>query len=227
LLSVFGPGTPITGVPTAVITTPSGTQPLGTVVGASAGSKRGVAKVELLVNGFPWAETKGAQFGPDGQANPDAYGLMVPSNLPDGVCDLVARAYDDLGAYTDSLPVTRTKGAPCVTADTCAHGQKCDAGKCLWDPPTLEVGDTCEYAQQCKSLKCVGNDAKICSESCNPDETNTCPNDLACIETGPGAGLCAPESGGCCSVSGRRLPWAHFAFCVVVFACVMRRRRRT
>jgi hypothetical protein len=230
LLSVFGAGTPITGNPTSTITTPMDGQPLGVVVGASAGSKRGVAKVELLVNGFPWAETKGALFGPNGQANPAAYGLMLPNNLPDGVCDLMARAYDDLGAFTDSQVVTRTKGAPCTSSATCAQGQDCEVatGKCQWPAPVGEIGDSCEYAQYCKSLKCVGSeDSKICTISCNPEDTNTCPNDLTCIETtSPQTGVCYHESGGCCSVSfDRRVPWPHIAFATVVLGLLMRRRR--
>jgi hypothetical protein len=226
LLNVFGAGTPITGNPTSMITTPMDGQPLGLVVGASAGSKRGVAKVELLVNGFPWAEVKGALFGPNGQAIPSAYGLMIPATLPDGISDFVARAYDDLGAYTDSQTVTRTKGSPCVADNTCAEGQRCDLGRCIWDPPTGEVGDTCEYPQFCKSLKCIGAEGdQICSQVCNP-AANTCPNDLACEETGPEMGLCIPDSGGCCSASNRRVPWAQLVGCAFVFALVMRRRRR-
>ncbi|HLL23649.1 MAG TPA: Ig-like domain-containing protein, partial [Kofleriaceae bacterium] len=227
LLDTFGPGTPITGHPTSTITTPSEGQTLGVVVGASAGSKRGIAKVELLVNGFPWAETKGALFGPAGQANPAAYGLMIPPSLPDGISDFVARAYDDLGAFTDSQAVTRTKGQPCTSADTCARGQRCDAGKCLWDTPVGDVGDACEYSQFCKSLLCVGDTDKICSQRCHPDEADTCPGDLACVETGPETGVCYRESGGgCCSVSDDRAPWPQLAGSALVLAVMMRRRKR-
>jgi hypothetical protein len=230
LLAVFGAGTPITGNPTSTITTPMDGQQLGVVVGASAGSKRGVAKVELLVNNFPWAETKGALFGPNGQANPAPYGLMIPSNLPDGVCDFVARAYDDLGAFTDSAVVTRTKGAPCTSSATCAQGQSCEVGtgKCQWPAPVGEIGDSCEYAQFCKSLKCVGGeDSKICTISCNPEDANICPNDLTCIETtSPQTGVCYHDDGGCCSVSfDRRVPWPHIAFATFVLGLLMRRRR--
>ncbi|MBA3391851.1 MAG: hypothetical protein H0T89_04355 [Deltaproteobacteria bacterium] len=228
LLGTFGAGTAITGNPTAMITTPADGQPLGVVVGASAGSKRGIARVQLLVNGFPWAEVPGTKFGPNGQANPSSYGLMLPATLPDGISDLVVRAYDDLGAFTDSPTVTRTKGAPCTTAETCARGQRCDAGKCLWDPAAGEIGDSCEYPQYCKSLRCEGTaERKICSDACNPDGENTCTDGLSCIETGPGTGICYFDEGGCCSVAfDRRLPWAHLGVSALVAALLMRRRRR-
>jgi hypothetical protein len=174
LLDTFGPGTPTYGNPSSVITNPTETEPLDGTVTGMAGSKRGVFKVDLLVNGFPWVRAKGVAFGRNGQAVA-MYPLTYPENLPDGISDFVIRATDDLGAFTDSVIVTRTKGAPCVSADTCAKGQRCDAGRCLWDPPTHEVGDACDYEQQCKSLSCVGTDPRICSEPCNPDEDNTCP----------------------------------------------------
>ena len=227
LLDTFGAGTPITGNPTAVITSPLAGQPLGTTIAAQAGSKRGVVKVELFVNGFPWVEVKGTKFGSGGQPNPSSYALLLPPDLPDGISDFMVRASDDLGAYTDSAVVTHTKGAPCVDASTCAEGQRCEAGKCFWDPPVGEPGDDCEYAQYCKSLLCVGEDDRICSQTCNPNQPNTCPNDLVCVETGPDTGLCYFESGGgCCSVSGGRAPWAQIAASFLVFALVMRRRRR-
>jgi MYXO-CTERM domain-containing protein len=200
--------------------------PLSGLVAASAGSRRGVTKVDLLVNGFPWATAKGADFGFTGQLNPSNYNLVYPSTLPDGISDFVVRAYDDLGAFSDSTPITKTKGAPCVTDDTCAQGQRCDAGRCLWDPPTREVGDDCDYPQQCKSLSCVGTDPKICSEECNPDDANTCPNGLSCSELGPQTGVCFPDSGGCCSAADGRAPWGGIATSALVFGLVMRRRRR-
>ena len=62
-----------------------------------------------------------------------SYTLTAPTNVPDGVIDIVAKAYDDLESETDSATVTVTKGAPCADASTCATGQKCEAGKCFWD----------------------------------------------------------------------------------------------
>jgi hypothetical protein len=225
LIDTFGIGTPTYGNPSAAFM--AGNDPLSGLVMALAGSRRGVTKVELLVNGFPWASAKGADFALGGQPNPAPYSLVWPPTLPDGISDFAIRAHDDLGAFTDSPPITRTKGAPCTSADTCAQGQRCDAGRCLWDPPTLEVGDACDYAQECKSLSCVGTDPKICSQECNPDEDeNTCPAGLSCSELGPGTGVCFPESGGGCCSASRGTPWAGIASSALVLVLVMRRRRR-
>jgi hypothetical protein len=227
LVSVFGAGTPITGAPTADIFVPNAGDPLGAFVSAHVGSKRGITRVELYVNGFPWIEQPGIAFTPIGQPNPGVYQFNLPANLPDGISDFSVRAYDDLGGVADSPVVTRTKGAPCVTADTCAQGQKCTAGKCAWDPPTAEAGDACEYAAQCTSFLCVGDAEKICSQRCNPSDKSTCPSDLECVETGPEMGLCfTPSGGGCCSASNGRVPWLQIAGSAVILGLVMRRRRR-
>lgn len=227
LLSVFGAGTPITSLPTSTIVVPRVNEPLGTSIAADAGSQRGISRVELYVNGFPWVDQKGAVFGLNGQPNPSTHVMQLPSNLPDGICDFMVRAYDDLGAFADSPIVTKTKGAPCVTADTCAQGQKCNAGKCEWDPPTAETGDSCDYAAQCKSFLCIGNDDKVCSQRCTPADTTSCPSGLECIETGPEMGLCFPPSGGgCCSASNGRVPWLQIAGSATLFGLLMRRRRR-
>ena len=227
LIDTFGPGTPTYGNPTASITKPVGQAPLDGTIDGKAFSKRGVAKVELLVNGFPWVTAKGVDFTLVGQ--PEAtYPLVYPQTLPDGISDFVVRASDDLGAFTDSSIVTRTKGAPCVSADTCATGQRCDAGRCLWDPPVGEIGDSCDYSQFCKSLSCVGTDPKICSQDCVPEEDNTCPNGLTCAPLGPpGMGVCYVETGGgCCSVSSRSVPWLQVGLSAFVFVLVIRRKRR-
>jgi hypothetical protein len=226
LLETFGPGTPTYGNPSSVITKPTGTDPLDGAITGMAGSKRGVFKVDLLVNGFPWARGKGVDFALGGQPTAE-YKLVYPTTLPDGISDFVIRATDDLGAFTDSIAVTRTKGAPCVSADTCAVGQRCDAGRCFWDPPTREVGESCDYEQQCKSLSCVGTDPRICSEACNPDEENTCPGALTCSPLAPGEGVCYPETGGgCCSVPGRGMPWPQVVFGGLVVVLLIRRKRR-
>lgn len=203
LLALFGAGDTLIAPPTAAITFPQPNAPtLGAVVGAQAGSQRGVAKVDLLINGFSWTTVPGLPAGPTGQANPGAYNLNVPANLPKSIVDIVVRASDDLGAYTDSPPITVTNGMPCETASTCAAHQKCDAGRCLWDAPVGDVGDECTYAQFCKSNMCVETSSgKYCSEACTPDTNpTTCPDDLVCATASPGQGLCVPaDSGGCCS----------------------------
>ncbi|MDQ3364796.1 MAG: MYXO-CTERM sorting domain-containing protein [Myxococcota bacterium] len=232
ILTTFGanPGTPLIGPPTAVVTTPAAGGTLGAIVAAQAGSKRGIAKLELLLNGFEWAEVKGAAFGQNGQPNPGAYSLPVPTAVPGGVIDVVVRAYDDLGVYTDSAAVTVSKGPPCTSAESCATGQKCEAGKCFWDPPSGEVGDDCTYPQFCKSLNCQGTEEqKICTKNCVPGTSDSCPEGLACTMTGPGTGICflEPEAGGCCSVGGKDgAPWVHGGVAALLLGLLLRRRKR-
>lgn len=232
LTNVFGPGTSLTPPPTSVVTLPTPTQPLGAVVGVNAGSKRGIAKVELLINGYKWAEAKGVGFGPMGQLNPSSYTLTVPTNLPKSVVDVVARAYDDLGTFTDSATVTVTNGAACTSADTCLKGMKCESGKCFWDPPAGELGDDCSYPQFCKSGTCSGTSTQtICTQECIPGVTDSCPADLnlSCVESSPGKGICffnAATGGGCCSVGTSHAAWAPGALFALLLGVVLLRPRK-
>ncbi|MGN6109743.1 MAG: hypothetical protein ACTHU0_31840, partial [Kofleriaceae bacterium] len=128
LINVFGSGTTTVEPPTVALLSPVPGGLVGAVIEANAGSRRGVSKVELIVNGYKWADVKGAAFGRTGQANPAKYNLTVPPGLPNSVVDIVIRACDDLGVCTESPKVTATKGAACTSADSCAKGQKCEEG---------------------------------------------------------------------------------------------------
>ena len=232
--AVFGDGVSLVPPPTVEIVAPVPGTPItnATAVAASAGSKRGVAKVELWINKFKWAEKPGALFGPSGQLNPSPYSIPLPAMVPDGNMDLVVKAYDDLGIMTESQTVMVVKGAPCTSASTCAKGQKCEAGYCLWDPPTGQLGDKCEYPQFCESMLCAdaldGDD--FCSQECIVGASDACPMGYTC-ESGSGAtsGLCAPEDrGGCpCSTGGRSSAGGvAMMLSVLVLGLVLRRRRR-
>lgn len=230
LLGIFGKGATRVAAPTANIVFPvSGTISFN-VVQATAGSQRGVDKVEVRLNNSIWATSKGLPFGQSGQMNPGNYTITMPPNVPKSILDIVVRAYDDVGAFADSTPVTVTNGAPCTNTDSCAPYQKCEEGRCFWDPPTGEAGDRCDYAQFCTSNNCVDtNDGKYCTEACDlEDGAASCPNDLTCVEASPGVGLCLPSSeGGCCSTGGDRHNPAPFAgLALIVAACIMRRRAR-
>jgi MYXO-CTERM domain-containing protein len=230
ILSVFGPGTPITGSPTINLTDPTlGGSALNKGVSAMAGSKRGVARVELFFNGYKWAEVPGAQFGLRGQPAPSAYTAVVPTALPNSIVDVKMIAYDDLGAATESAVVTVTRGAPCDSADTCATGQKCEAGKCFWDPPVGEIGDECTFAQFCKSGICTGtSDQQICTQGCIPGVADSCPTGLECVMKSANDGVCFfATSGGCCSVDrSDRAWWVQLALAAAVLGYAGRRRRR-
>lgn len=230
LLSVFGAGTPITGPPTIVLTSPTATGgTLGSIITAQAGAKRGVARVEVFFNGFPWAEAPGAMFGRDGQPDPSDYTILVPDELPDSIVDVKAVAHDDLGASAESAVVTVTKGAPCETAATCAAMQRCEAGKCFWDPPVGELGDSCTYPQFCKGGICVGvEDQPICTQACNPGVADACPSGFACATSSAGDVCVFASSGaGCCSASRGEPGWlVHGPMAVLALAVTLRKRRR-
>jgi hypothetical protein len=227
LLTVFGAGAPTTGSPTLSLTTPAaGDRVLGSVVVADAGAKRGVARVEARFNGFAWAHVPGVAFLRAGQ--PDAsYSIQIPAALPDGIVDVTAVAYDDLGAATESPAVTVTRGAPCSTAATCAMGQRCTAGKCLWDPPSAELGEACAYSQLCKSLLCHdAGGGSVCSQPCSPDAAESCARGSECAPLGSDGGVCLPGTGGgCCAIDrGGHGGWVHAGIAAVLLGLLRRRR---
>jgi len=231
VLSVFGasPLPTIVAPPSAQILELNSGDSLGTAVAVSAGAQRGVARVELYFNGFKWAESAGAPFAQAGQPNPSPYAIPVPSALPNSIVDVKVIAYDDLGASTESATVTVTRGAACTTATSCAKGQKCESGKCFWDPPTGEIGAACSYSQFCKSALCTGTaEQQICTQSCIPDSADSCPSGFECVMSGPGTGVCFfSSSAGCCSVDrGGGAWWLPVGLGLAVLGLIARPRRR-
>jgi hypothetical protein len=228
ILTVFGPGTPITTPPDAAVTGPAAATTISSsdVIHVMAGAQRGVAKVELFLNGSRWSVLAGAAFGADGQPASD-YAFQIPSSVPDSVLDVMGRATDDLGIATDSAIVTVTKGAPCTDASTCLADQSCTDGKCVYPAPAGALGDTCPYSQYCMSWECVETDVgKKCVEDCEVDEPASCPANFTCQDTGGGKGLCVEVAvGGCCSASPGT-PWGPLGCSVIVLGLVLRRRRR-
>lgn len=230
ILATFGAGTVITPPPTVSVVFPaSGATISGGAVQGKAFSVRGIDHVDLYLNNHLWATAKGAAFGPTGQ-DETTYPLAIPSAVPNSIIDIVVKAYDDLGAETDSATVTVTKGAACADATTCLKGQKCDAGKCYWDPPTGEIGVTCGYNEFCKSGLCAGTDTQqICTQNCIVGSMDACPAGYDCIATTTSMGICfPPDTGGCCSVDHDRGHgvWVHAGLGALVLGLVIRRRRR-
>ena len=231
ILSVFGPGTSLIPAPdTSIVFPTGGTVSTGFAVQASSGSKRGVAVVELWLNGYKWASHAGAAFGPEGQPVPSSYALVAPTAVPDGVIDIVVKAYDDLNIEGDSPVVTVTKGAPCTSAATCLTGQKCDSGKCYWDPPTGQLGDACTYGQFCATGICEGTSSStICTQDCVVGAADACPAGYDCVMTTDSTGVCFTSSagGGCCSVEGSSSAgWVHGGLSALVLGILIRRRKR-
>jgi len=233
LTKALGAGTSTIPAPTSMILAPAGgAVSAGFTVQVSAGSRRGVDHVELWLNNHNWATTPGAAFGQNGQANPSNYSLTAPAMVPDGVIDVVAKAYDDLGIETDSATVTVTKGAACTSAASCLTGQKCDSGKCFWDPPTGQLGDKCTYNEFCVSGMCQDSSVgQYCTQSCVVNSEGACPATYDCIATTDTQGVCLPHDssgGGCCSVGheSSSAVFAHIGLGLFVFGLVVVRRRR-
>lgn len=233
LISALGAGQSIIPPPTSAITSPTGGNiSAGAIVTATAGSKRGVSKVELWLNGHKWETANGLPFGQMNQAD-GPYNITIPATVPDGVIDIVVKAKDDIGAETSSATVTVMKGAACADASSCLAGQKCEAGKCFWDPPSGEVGDPCTYEQFCTSGLCVSstNDEadKRCTTECVPNVGDSCEPGFECLAAGGGSGICWPEEagggGGCCDAGNGGAPQAALLGLGFV-ALVLRRRTR-
>ena len=232
LTQVFGMGTPTVPPPSVNFTTPAAPGgSINTLVAVTAGSKRGVERVELYLNGWKWGTVQGARFATNGgQPNPSPYAFQLPANVPNSLYDVEVRAYDDVGAVT-SLTTTAVKGAPCASAETCAKGQKCEAGKCFWDPPVGEIGDDCTYNEFCASNVCAGTaDQTICTQTCIPGVGDSCPegSGLTCVGQGA-SGVCffPEDEGGCCTVSSdaSTVPVAPFVLGLGLFGFIVLRRR--
>jgi hypothetical protein len=232
LLAVLGPGTVLTPPPTVEINsqTSGGTIANGATVTARAFSQRGVARLELILNGYKWAEVKGAGWGNNGQPE-SQYAFTLPDDVPDGVIDIVVRAKDDIDISTDSQTITVTKGEPCVSADTCAEGQLCEAGKCFWEAPVGELGDECTYKQFCKNELCqqIDTGEARCTQACVPGVVDTCPMGYECIASGA-TGVCWPSSdlgGNCLGCSNTGSGQAQgLLFALGLGFLVFRKRRR-
>jgi MYXO-CTERM domain-containing protein len=240
LLALFGPGSP-TVVPTASITYPVTGAALDAnfPVDVSAGSKRGVWTLNLLLNGYPWSMQIGAPFGADGQQNPSSYTFEAPSSLPMGAYDVVVQACDDVGICAGSAPVTVTYGASCTSDATCAEGQHCNTtsadnglappGGCYWDAPIGELGQSCTYPQFCKTGLCDGTEHdRICTEACTLS-SNTCPGDLQCLPNGGSestTGICFKQTRTGCSTRSSDATWALGSLSALALALSRRRRRQ-
>ncbi|MFT3697275.1 MAG: hypothetical protein QM831_29295 [Kofleriaceae bacterium] len=224
ILKVFGAATPITMPPHVMINgLASGAMTAG-AVHATAGAQRGVAKVELFLNGSRWAVVGGAPFSTTGQPDAD-YALTIPETVPNSIVDVMVRATDDLGISTDSDVVTATRGSACTDVSQCLADQSCTDGKCAYPAPVGELGAECPYAQYCMSWECVDTDVgKRCVEDCEVDEPSSCPANFTCQDIGGGKGLCVEVSAGCCSVGGGS-PLTSAGLTLLVMVCLRRRRR--
>lgn len=233
LVEVFGAATANTAAPTITLSLPQPNVAIGAVAGAQGGSSRGVAHVDLYLNGSKWSEVKGAPYGANGQPPNASYTIPIPSNVPaPSKYDVFARACDDLGMCSDSPVVPSFKGSPngCASNSDCADEQSCTDGYCRWPAAAAAIGEECNYAQFCLSNVCTGtSDLTICTRSCTTLQDD-CPDGLVCVASSGTDGVCFVEdTGGCCSIgseerAGSR-PWLYVGFSVLMLAVITRRRR--
>lgn len=225
LISELGPGT-FPGAPGATIEAPAegATVPANATVFVQTEETRVVIRVELWINGWRWTDITGTH-------EQTLFSAPLPANLPDGVLDIEARVYNDVGAMgTDQVRVT--KGVACTSAATCAAGQDCDGeGRCVYPPRPLHLGDTCTTDLDCDTTRCLSDGTNhVCASDCLTDVT-ACPDGFTCVETeSPTSGACwpndlLPSGGGCCSAGGEN-PVAPVSLVLVVILVGARARAR-
>jgi hypothetical protein len=227
LINIFGAGTPLTTPPALSVVQPVQDATIfdGFNVTTVASAERGIARIDLWLNNYLWTSVKGVPFASSGQ--PEAsYTLPIPDGVPDGIIDLVVKAYDDIEVETASETITVTKGAPCTSASACAKGQVCEDGRCFWEQPVGDIGDRCEYTQYCMSGLCLeSSDGDFCSRDCVVGVSDSCPEGTYCEGPTGLVGYCLPNAdGGCCSVGGDRR--AECLLSLGIFGLLVRRRRR-
>ncbi len=223
LLAKLGAGTATTTTDVS-ITSPAADASImnGAVIAASGVSQRGIVEVVFRLNGYPWGTAPGAAFGPRGQLRSN-YLYMLPADVPDGVIDIEVEAFDDIGISAVDT-VTVMKGAPCASEDSCAAGQFCDVGRCIWPEPIGNVGDACTYAQFCLEPRCDTHDGEShCTRACVAGLEGACEAGLECVDDPAGAYCWPVTEGGCCSTS-RELPWGALVLGGVVLLVLGRRR---
>jgi hypothetical protein len=187
------------------------------LIQVGAVDSRGVQRIELFFNGWRWHTFNESVNLLPPFSWPGEYTMNVTADLPDGVYQLEARAYNDLGlpgAFDEvsfgTATITLNKGAPCTSADQCLDGQRCEDGGCWWDAPVGELGEACEFDQYC-----IGRDTydgrcedtgggPICTYECVAGVNDSCPEGWHCPGGEGDEGFCAEgEAGGddpgCCS----------------------------
>ncbi len=239
LLAVLGAGTPITAKPVIALNVPmaGATVKAGTPVIGTGSAQRGIATVELWLNGYKWGSAPGVAYGQAGQPSAP-YTLTIPSGVPDSKIDLVLKAFDDIGIEGDTTTITVVQGKasgcdptvanPDGTIDTCLKGQQCTDGKCAWTDANMGVfGDACTYDQFCTAnLECQGTaTSEICTHDCDPTIMDSCPMGYECIASGT-SGVCftqQPDGTGCCSAGSDGVPAVALSFGTL--GLLLRRRR--
>lgn len=172
-----------------------GSQLVGFVV-----ESRWIRSIELWINGFRWKQIPHMVVSD--------FRFVAPP-VSDGILDIEVRSVNDLGGVAVNK-LTLTKGAPCQSSASCAAPEVCQEGRCMYPPPTGELGSTCTAPQDCASWECLQfAGQQRCALPCSVGlKRSECPANYTCVKTAePAPGMCwpteeLPESGGC-ATSGR------------------------
>ncbi len=219
ILAVFGGSNPTP--PTLSITNPHPNQSVGSAfpISLDASDANGVARVDLLLDGAPYATLT---------TNP--YVTNGPATIADGTHKLRATAVDTQGAEA-SVEITFTVGTGCEDASDCTTegaGFVCVDHRCVaGETATGGLGTTCANGADCVSGQCATKDSQqLCTEACDPS-ADGCPGGYACLSNGAGGGLCWPSVANCLGCSTNQSdPTMPIGFGLVVAGLVVRRRRR-
>ena len=222
LLAAFGPGSP-TPPPQVELQLPLPDQNVDEnfQIRVRANGDRGIGHVDLYINGSLFTSLDGKP--PRGN---ELY-IVYAVGVPDGILDIEARAFDDLGSSATQT-ITVQKGEPCTSPQSCLSGQECTNGRCTWTPGSGSIGDSCTAGRECASWLCPSDgDTQICTTHCTVGAAFQCPEDFACVAAGE-RGLCWPtnppgDSGGCASHRSS-LP---ILLVLCILAVAVRRRHST
>jgi hypothetical protein len=135
----------------------------------------------------------------------------------------------DAGGATCRMECVRGGAAECTAGYTC--WQLVESSACLPDPdggPGGNFGDTCVGSGDCQSNVCVeGSGRHVCSELCDVESTNACPNGYVCTDIASEIYACTPESkeGGCSHVPVAGGTW--FPGLILLLAFLRRTALRT
>ena len=229
LLAVHGPGTVPVAAPVTNIVMPAdgaSNLPRTFSVFPTAVDPRGLNHLELLVNGWKWAEVPGLW------QKTTIYVMDLPARIPDGVMDIKVRGCGDTGVCGEDQ-ITVTRGAACTSAAACLDGQRCEAGKCFWDPPSVDFYGACTFNEACLSNTCadIGGGELVCTEACVSGPNDRCTEGYECNGASLGAaGVCvvaSTDDGSCCSTGAARGTLLfNLGLASVIGLMATRRRRR-
>jgi hypothetical protein len=154
----------------------------------------------------------------------DVFEIVAPE-LGRGEHSLEVRSIDVQGvAGTQTINVT--EGPPCTPSKGCDGMDVCVAGVCVPGPDVAGgLGYGCSSDNECLSHRCAdgGEGLKHCVEACSVGNASSCPSGFSCLAAGA-AGVCWPESGGCCDAGAR--PHGPVLLSLGVLLVLRRRKRR-